>query len=111
MPPNGLPTYGYAPGQLSVRNATMTDFATYLQRFVTDRPVFDSTGVAGKYDLNLRWTPDDSQTEGSRQGDERNASFPGLYTAIQEQLGLKLQEAKRSVPVLVIDHVELPSPN
>lgn len=111
MPPNGLPTYGYAPGQLSVRNATMADFATYLQRFVTDRPVFDRTGAAGKYDLDLRWTPDDSQIEESRQGDERNTSFPGLYTAIQEQLGLKLQEAKRPAPVLVIDQVELPSPN
>ena len=62
-PPNGIPTVGYSPGQLGVANATIADFAAFLQRFVTDRPVFDGTGITGKYDLSLRWTPDELQTE------------------------------------------------
>jgi uncharacterized protein (TIGR03435 family) len=110
-PPDGIPAVGYAPGQLSAANATMADFATFLQRFVTDRPVIDGTGITGKYDLTLRWTPDDAQTEGSRQGGDTNNSYPGLFTAIQEQLGLKLQEEKRPAQVFVIDRVDMPSEN
>jgi uncharacterized protein (TIGR03435 family) len=110
-PPNGIPGVSYLPGQLSVANATIADLATFLQRFVTDRPVFDRTGITGEYDLTLRWTPDELQTEGSRQSDDNNNSLPGLYTAIQEQLGLKLQEEKRPAQVFVVDHVDMSSEN
>jgi uncharacterized protein (TIGR03435 family) len=88
-PPDGIPGVSYRPGQLAAANATIADLATFLQRFVTDRPVFDRSGITGKYDLTLRWTPDEMQAEGGHQG---NDSLPGLYTAIQEQLGLKLQD-------------------
>jgi uncharacterized protein (TIGR03435 family) len=110
-PPNGIPTFGYSPGELTVANATIADLATFLQRFVTDRPVFDQTGITGKYDVTLRWTPDELQAEGSRQGGRNADSLPGLYTAIQEQLGLKLQEEKRPIQVFVVDHVDTPSEN
>jgi uncharacterized protein (TIGR03435 family) len=110
-PPDGPPVVGYAPGQLAVGNATMADFAKFLQRFVTDRPVLDETGIAGKYDLTLRWTPDDSQPGASRQAEDNSGSLPGFFTAIQEQLGLKLQEEKHPAEVLVIDHIEMPSEN
>jgi uncharacterized protein (TIGR03435 family) len=83
----------------------MADFATFLQRYVTDRPVVDRTGVVGKYDLNLRWTPDDPQPSLSR------SQWPGLYTAIDEQLGLKLKATKAPVKVLVIEHLDMPSEN
>ncbi len=109
-PPNGIPAVGYSPGQLGAANATLADFATFLQRFVTDRPVFDGTGITGKYDLTLKWTPDALQTEGSPKGAGDN-SFPGLFTAIQEQLGLKLQAEKRPAQVFVVDHVDTPSAN
>jgi uncharacterized protein (TIGR03435 family) len=108
---DGIPTVGYLPGQLNVGNATITDLAMFLQRFVTDRPVFDRTGITGKYDLTLRWTPDEPQTEGSRQENNDNNSLPGFFTAIQEQLGLKLQEEKRRAQVFVVDHVDMPSEN
>ena len=102
--PSGIPVgWGSPSGKLSVGNATMADLATFMQRYVTDRPVVDRTGIAGKYDLNLTWTPDDSK-EGAN-------ALPGLFTAIQEQLGLKLEAAKASVDVFVIDHVEPPSEN
>jgi uncharacterized protein (TIGR03435 family) len=110
-PPDGPPSVAYSPGQLSAGNATMADFATFLQRFVTDQPVFDRTGIAGKYDMILRWTPDELQTEASRQGDDNNNSLPSLFTAVQEQLGLKLQEEKLPAQALVVDHVDMPSEN
>ncbi len=110
-PPNGIPSVGYAPGQLSVANATLADFATFLQRFVADRPVFDRTGIVGRYDLTLRWSLDDWEAEENRPGNSRSSSLPGLFTAIQEQLGLKLQEAKLPAQVLVIDHIDMPSEN
>ena len=110
-PPSGIPSVGYSPGWLAAGNATLADLATFLQRFVTDRPVVDRTGITGKYDLALRWAPDDAQAEGNRQAGGGNDSLPGLYTAIQEQLGLKLQEEKRPAQVYVVDHVDMPSEN
>jgi uncharacterized protein (TIGR03435 family) len=108
-PPDGIPSVSYSPGQLSVANATLADLATFLQRFVADRPVFDRTGIIGRYDLSLRWTPDELQAGGSRQGEANDSSLPGLYTAFQEQLGLKLQETKLPAQVFVVDHVDMPS--
>jgi uncharacterized protein (TIGR03435 family) len=65
--------------------------------------VVDKTGLDGRYDLKLKWTPDDAvAAEGSP---------PSLFTAIEEQLGLQLKAAKEPVAVLVVDHIEAPSPN
>jgi uncharacterized protein (TIGR03435 family) len=90
----------------------MADLATFLQRYVTDRPVVDRTGMAGRYDLSLAWTPDQSQFNGRvpPATDDPNV-LPGLYTAIQEQLGLRLEAVKAPVEVMVIDRVERPSQN
>jgi len=74
-----------------------------LQAFL-DRPVVDETGIAGRYDFVLRWSPDDSITDFPN-------SAPGLFTAVQEQLGLKLEPVKGPADVYVIDHVEKPSEN
>jgi uncharacterized protein (TIGR03435 family) len=71
------------------------------------RPVVDMTGEKRTFDFHLRWTPDDTQT-----GADRAASdSPSLFTAMQEQLGLKLESRKVPVDVLVVDHAELPSDN
>lgn len=110
-PLDGIPTVGYSPGQLAAGNATIADLAMFLQRFVTDRPVFDRTGITGKYDLSLRWARDELEADGTRQvGDAKN-TLPDLFTAIQEQLGLKLQEEKLPAQVFVVDHVDMPSEN
>lgn len=70
------------------------------------RPVIDQTGLKGRYELTLNWTEDDEPSTAS------NASGgPSLFTAIQEQLGLKLESTKGPVPILVIDHAERPSAN
>jgi uncharacterized protein (TIGR03435 family) len=111
--PNGLPGLGFSkPGALMAVNAQMADLAFVLQNYVLDRPVVDQTGLSGRFDFKFNWTPDQSQF-GGRAGapvDDPSAP-PGLFTAIQEQLGLKLDSTKSPVDVIVIDHVEKPSPD
>jgi uncharacterized protein (TIGR03435 family) len=103
-------------GVLNVRNLTMADFAKGLQRSVTDKPVVDQTGLTDRYDFKLVWTPDESQFGAlgvkvpTPTTDDPNAP-PSLYTAIQEQLGLRLDATKAMTDVIVIDHVEKPSAN
>lgn len=114
--PNGLPGLFFSrPGELHVRNATMVDFARVMQGAVLDRPVVDQTGLSGKYDFTLTWTPDESQFAGMGiripPPPNKADAPPSLFTAIQEQLGLKLKATKAPADVLVIDHVEKPSPN
>jgi uncharacterized protein (TIGR03435 family) len=115
--PNGLPGLFFRgrPGDLGVRNANMADFAGLLQGAVLDRPVVDQTGLTGRFDFTLNWTPDDSQFAGMGAKippptDGANAP-PSLYTAIQEQIGLKLDATKALADVIVIDHLEKPSEN
>ncbi len=73
---------------------------------VLGRVVLNETGLSGRYDLSLRWTPDDDAARSTSPD-----APPGLFTAIQEQLGLKLDSTKGPVPVLVIDGVEMASAN
>jgi uncharacterized protein (TIGR03435 family) len=114
--PNGLPGMFFRGlGALPATNATMQDFAGLLQSAVLDRPVVDQTGLTGRWDFTLNWTPDESQFVGMgikvpAPSDKPDAP-PGLFTAVQEQLGLKLDSIKAPVDVLAIDHVEKPSAN
>jgi len=80
-----------------------------------DKPVVDKTGLTGAFDFTLTWTPDESQFTSMgihvpAAADNPNAP-PELFTALQEQLGLKLEPQKTQAQVLVIDHVERPSEN
>jgi uncharacterized protein (TIGR03435 family) len=67
------------------------------------RIVLDKTGLTGKYDINLKWTPEGRQ--------ETADSGPSIFTALEEQLGLKLVSARGPVDTIVVDRVERPSPN
>lgn len=111
--PASLPVAGIGPGLFYGVNATTTDFATALQGAALDRPVVDQTGLAGRWDFRLEWTPDPSQFGGRALpiGPADASRPPALFTAIQEQLGLKLESKRASVDVLVIDRVEKPSDN
>ena len=93
----------------------MQDFCNGMQGTVMDKPVVDHTGLTDRYDFKLNWTPDQSQF--AQMGahippasDDPNAP-PSLYTALQEQLGLKLESTKAMTDVIVIDHIEKPSAN
>jgi uncharacterized protein (TIGR03435 family) len=113
--PNGLPGLFFKGlGVLPAINATMADFAGVMQAVVLDRPVVDRTGLTGRWDFTLQWTPDESQFggRGAAAGQLQGANAPpGLFTAIQEQLGLKLESTRTPVEVFVIDRVEKPSAN
>jgi uncharacterized protein (TIGR03435 family) len=74
------------------------------------RVVVDKTGIDARYDLTLRWMPADRPPPMLNGAPDPNPP-PDIFTAIQEQLGLKLEPAKGPVPVLVIDHIERPSEN
>jgi uncharacterized protein (TIGR03435 family) len=103
-------------GRLHVTNSTMKDFCHGMQEAVMDKPVVDQTGLTDRYDFNLNWTPDQSQfaAMGAHitppETEDPNAP-PSLYVALQEQLGLKMESTKANVEVMVIDHVDKPSPN
>ncbi len=71
---------------------------------IAGRPVMDKTGLTGKYDYKLEFAPEDSQADPDPAG-------PSIFTAVQEQLGLKLEPAKGPVDIFVMDHIEKPSGN
>jgi uncharacterized protein (TIGR03435 family) len=121
--PNALPALSMTLGAknapdanlaaITATNASMGDLARLMQRLVLEWPMVDQTGVVGRYDFVLNWTPDDSQF-----GDTRAriaiptgsaSSSPDLFTAIQEQIGLKLDVTRAPSEVLVMDRVEKPS--
>jgi len=87
---------------LTAKSATMTDLALALSDDV-HRLVVDKTGLAGTADISLKWTADEAADQGG--------TVVSIFTAVQEQLGLKLQSSKGPVDTLVIDHVEMPSQN
>jgi uncharacterized protein (TIGR03435 family) len=119
--PKSLPGLGFrGPGRLVVRNATLAEFAGVMQGTAMDRPVVDQTGLTARYDFTLNWTPDEFQFADIRGpngalpppppgGDA--TEYPDLFTAIQQQLGLKIDSGKAPVDVLVIDRVNKPSEN
>ena len=80
----------------------MARVAQMLSR-VTDRPVIDKTGLTGTRTFELHWLPEGEAPQ--------PASPPTLFTALQEQLGLKLEPQRTMVDTIVVDHVERPSPN
>jgi uncharacterized protein (TIGR03435 family) len=95
-------SFGVGRAYFHAEGLTMDLIAEQLSQ-IAGRVVVDKTGLDGRYDLKLKWTPDDAPATPD--------SSPSLFTAIEEQLGLQLKAAKEPVAVLVVDHVEAPSPN
>jgi uncharacterized protein (TIGR03435 family) len=102
-------------GQLQANSATLADIAQVMTQEASDelgRVVIDKTGVDGKYDIWLKWTPDlGSSGSNGPESSAPPSSGPSIFTAVQEQLGLKLESTRGPVHVLVIDSVEMPSDN
>ncbi len=91
---------GAAGTAMKCTNQSMKAFAGMLGRRL-DRMIIDNTGLAGGYDLTLEWAPNPSP----------DSTQPSLFTALQEQLGLKLESTKAPVEIIVIDNIERPSEN
>ncbi|MGC2618972.1 MAG: TIGR03435 family protein [Acidobacteriaceae bacterium] len=101
---------------LAMTNHTIDTLTALLARQpeLDNRPILDKTGLAGTFDFSLQWTPESMFAHG-KAADPAAATDdppgPSIFTALQDQLGLKLESQKAPVEVLVIDHVEPPSAN
>lgn len=91
-----------ARGRLAGQKAPLSMLAAQLTR-VLGQPVADETGINGGFDFTLEWTPDNTPPD--------LASGPSIFTAVQEQLGLRLESRKEGTEIIVIDHVEKPDAN
>lgn len=102
------------PGQMAGGGFPLSQLTTTLSQFV-QRIVVDRTGLTGNFDLDLTWTPDQMPQgpppPGAPPLPPIDPNGPSIFTALQEQLGLKLDSQRGPVDVLVIDHVEQPSPD
>jgi uncharacterized protein (TIGR03435 family) len=99
---------GISLGSIAATRSTLDAFCIRLSA-LTDRPWFNETNLAGSYDFKLHFDPGSVQQHappGSAESTE-----PSIFTALQEQLGLKLEPRKKLVDILVIDHIERPTPN
>jgi uncharacterized protein (TIGR03435 family) len=101
--PLGLGNLDVHNTEMTATGVTLSDLAMNLS-FPLDRTVINKTGLTNRYDFRLRWTADGVDVGATD-------APPDLFTAIQEQLGLKLQAAKGPVTTLVVDHVEQPTDN
>ena len=109
----------FGTGILTGQGVPIVFLVRMLSQQQLGHPVLDKTELTGKYDFTLQWTPEENRApmfKGTRDGGQgpdnpADSSGPSIFTAIQEQLGLKLEAQKGPAEVLVIDHVERPSEN
>lgn len=100
----------YQRRQITAARAPLSYLVEALS-FVVGRPVVDKTGLDGKYDYKLEWTPDETQVRSDESAPQAEGNVPSLASAIQEQMGLRLQSQKAPVEIIVIDRAEKASVN
>jgi uncharacterized protein (TIGR03435 family) len=98
-----------ASGKLTSRKVPLSRFANRLTEIV-GRPVVDATGLAGEFDIDLDWAPVTGEF-GGRGREIPNDPRPSFFTALQEQLGLKLEPHKTPINILMVDRAEIPREN
>jgi uncharacterized protein (TIGR03435 family) len=99
---------GFLLGRLSIRSVDMPAFASALWRRIVRRPVLDRTGLDGRFDVDLTYWSEFERVNGAPAPE---TGAPSIFTAVQEQLGLRLESTRGPVDVLVIDRVERPTEN
>ena len=104
------------PGYIRARGRTMTQFAESLSQLTItgsslSRLIVDRTGAEGQYNLSLRFTPENIPPVAIPGLPPIDPNGPSIFTALQEQLGLKLEASNAMVPVLVVDSATAPTPN
>jgi uncharacterized protein (TIGR03435 family) len=102
------PTISVGPNRFKAVGMPMQMLANTLSRYL-GRLVVDETGLKGNYDITLEWTPDSPGTADSQSG--ARGDGPTIFTAVQEQLGLKLDSKKTPVQMFVIDRLDRPEAN
>ena len=103
---DGNSSSNWSNNKLTATHLDMAHFAASLSHLL-NQPVTDLTKLVGVYDFTLQWTPDDQQARATSDA----PTGPSLFTALQEQLGLKLEAQKVPVDVVVVDGAEHPSAN
>ena len=113
-PPLGCGGMMMGPDRVAAASVPIADLTPVLSR-ILERSVVDKTGLTGKFDINLQWTPDPGQAMQFAPDGPRppvsDATGPSIFTALQEQLGLKLESQRGPVEIFVIDRAEKPSQN
>lgn len=110
--PEAAAKTGNQPGTVSTVDGRIQGYAAPISMLVTQLSIAtgliveDETGLRGRYDFVLTWAPDEAPDE----KDQRDTR-PSIFTAVVDQLGLRLERAKGLVKTVVIDHVERPSAN
>jgi len=97
---DGPPRTSGGPGRLEATRITMQKLADLLARQV-ELPVVDSTNLKGVFDFTLTWSPDEVAATS-----DRDTARPSIFSALQEQLGLRLESRKGPVEILVVDRIE-----
>ena len=103
------------PGLGGATGQPIAQLVQLLAQF-TGRPVYDKTGLTGMYDFNLKWAPESAAAGGPFGPPPPGVTplpvdpdAPNIYTAVQEQLGLKLENARGPVEVVIVDRIERPT--
>jgi len=89
--------------EVPARSVTMDDFVAMLQRATLDKPTVNKTGLTGKYDFDLKFAQDETVYGGEIPRAPDDAQSPHFFTAVQEQLGLKLEATRGMVSEMVVD--------
>lgn len=110
LTPDGVGDCGISnpPGRLALGTQPMTQFAAILSD-VLQRPVVDRTGITGNYSALITYAPDNGPRQTGADQPAGDPNLPSIFTALQEQLGLRLDSTRGPVEVLVIDHIERPT--
>jgi uncharacterized protein (TIGR03435 family) len=117
LTPSEQPGYSTrsGPGTLIATGLSLDNMADYLTRRL-DRPVIDATGIPGRFDLKLNWSPDETQSNPEMPNPNQppaaaDETRPSIFRALEEQLGLKLEGRKGPLEILVVDRAERPTGN
>jgi uncharacterized protein (TIGR03435 family) len=115
--PEGPPLLAFviAPDAIRLpgRSASIAEMCAIFQRTALDRPVVDRTGLTGRYDFDLEFTPDESQFGGviKTESPDDAKRPPDLLSALQQQLGLRLDATRGTISTMVIERIQRPSEN
>jgi bla regulator protein blaR1 len=110
----GVTRGAQAVREMTAKDVSMDNVAKSFQEAVEDlggRTIVNKTGLDGRYDFTLKWTNQQTASAPGADSAETDSGAPSIFTALEEQLGLKLVPAKGMVEVVVIDHIERPSEN